>query len=109
MVCNANDAAPGAFADQGPKPGFAKIVREDITIRGRGFVDETDLVAMKHGSRICSGHIAGIIKPRPQQSGIQSFDNPLGHIAAAVGAYIDNEASLADLGIVPFYELVDTR
>ena len=64
-IGDAHHAAPGAFANQRSKAGFAEHGREDVAVRGGVLVEQADHRADEDAVRILVGFLVGarVIEP----------------------------------------------
>jgi hypothetical protein len=104
---DADNAAPGALADQRAKAGLLEHVRKDVAVGSGGFIDQAYLGPVENGARVSVGELIVSSKSGAEQIAAQAFNQHLRNVSAAIAADIDNQGFLADLRIVILDEFAD--
>src|SRR6516225_6508788 len=96
---NADEPAPGACAAEGTEAGFLEVERKTIAARAAPAVDE-------HGFGPRVGEFGRLlvvtVADRPVVDGFatEQLDKPVGHLAPAIEAFVDDEPGFGILGAV---------
>ena len=107
-IANADDAAPGAFADQFAKAHRLEAIRENVAVGGGELVTERDHRADEGLRRIRLRRAVARDLDHDERAP-EPLDDERRNKAAAISAHIDDESFLFDLREVLLGEFVQAR